>query len=380
MTDPRVARLADLLVDYSLALREGQVVRIDSQHSGSALVLELYRSALRAGALPYTNVSLAGLGEMLLRHGSDEQLTYLSPVQWEEIEQLDSLVTIWSEANTRALSRVDPQRHAAYIAAQRKLSNRRWERISSGEMSWCGTLFPTNAHAQEAEMSLSEYEDFVFAACHVHEEDPAAHWRAVSTELSARAQELGAVREIRIVGPDTDLRLGVEGRTWLAADGRYNMPDGEVFTSPLETETEGEIRYTFPAVYHGREVVDVRLRFEGGRVVAAEAARGNDYLQSLLEMDDGARILGEVAFGLNYEIDRFTRNILFDEKIGGTMHLALGSGFPQAGGQNTSGLHWDMICDLREDGEVYADGELIWKAGRFLAEPALDVVESGVGG
>ena len=158
------------------------------------------------------------------------------------------------------------------------------------------------------------------------------------------------------------------------------MPDGEVFTSPIETETEGEIRYTFPAVYHGREVEDVRLRFEGGRVVAAEAARGDDYLQSLLEMDAGARVVGEVAFGLNYEIDRFTRNILFDEKIGGTMHLALGSGFPQTGGKNTSGLHWDMICDLRDEGEVYADGELVWKAGRFLAEPAPAVVESGLHG
>jgi aminopeptidase len=378
MTDPRVERLAGLLVDYSLGLREGKVLRIDSLEAGSPLVLALYSVALRAGALPYTNVMLSGLGETLLHHGSDEQLTYLSPVQWEEIEQLDALVTIWSETNTRALSRVDPTRHAAYIAAQRKLSNRRWERISSGEMSWCGTLYPTNAHAQEAEMSLAEYEDFVFTACHVHEDDPAAHWRKVSAELGARAAELGSVRELRIVGPDTDLRLGVEGRSWLAADGRYNMPDGEVFTSPVETETEGEIRYTFPAVYHAREVEDVRLRFEGGRVVQAEAARGNDYLQSLLEMDPGARVLGELAFGLNYEIDRFTRNILFDEKIGGTMHLALGSGFPQTGGQNTSGLHWDMICDLRHEGEVYADGELIWKNGRFLAEPALEAVETGV--
>jgi aminopeptidase len=380
VTDPRIERLATLLVDYSLTLREGQVLRIDSLDAGSPLVLSLYGAALWAGALPYTNVSLSGLGETLLHHGSEDQLTYLSPIQWEEIEQLDALVTVWSETNTRALSRVDPTRHASYIAAQRKLSNRRWERISAGEMSWCGTLFPTNAHAQEAEMSLAAYEAFVYAACHVHEDDPAAHWSAVSTELHARAAELGGVRELRIVGPDTDLRVGVEGRTWLAADGRYNMPDGEVFTSPLETETEGEIRYTFPAVYHGREVVDVRLRFEEGRVVEAEAARGNDYLQSLLDMDAGARVLGEVAFGLNYEIDRFTRNILFDEKIGGTMHLALGSGFPQAGGKNTSGLHWDMICDLRREGEVYADGELIWKDGRFLAEPALEVVESGLRG
>jgi aminopeptidase len=380
MTDPRVERLAGLLTEYSLRLGEGKVLRIDSLDAGAPLVLALYGAALRAGALPYTNVGLSGLGESLFQHGSDEQLTYLSPIQWEEIEQLDALVTVWSEMNTRSLSRVDPTRHAAYIAAQRKLSNRRWERISSGEMSWCGTLYPTNAHAQEAEMSLAEYEDFVYAACHVHEDDPAAHWRAVSTELQGRAAELGSVRELRIVGPDTDLRANVEGRSWLAADGRYNMPDGEVFTSPVETGTEGEIRYTFPAVYHGREVEDIRLRFEGGRVVKAEAARGNDYLQSLLDMDAGARVLGELAFGLNYEIDRFTRNILFDEKIGGTMHLALGSGFPQTGAQNTSGLHWDMICDLREQGEVYADGELIWRNGRFLAEPALQVVESGMHG
>ena len=380
MTDTRIERLAALLVDYSLELREGKVLRIDSLDAGSPLVLALYGAALRAGGLPYTNVSLSGLGETLFQYGSDEQLTYLSPIQWEEIEHLDALVTIWSETNTRALSRVDPTRHAAYIAAQRKLSNRRWERISSGEMSWCGTLYPTNAHAQEAEMSLAEYEDFVYAACHVHEKDPAAHWRAVSSQLKARAAELGGVRELRILGPETDLRVGVEGRSWLAADGRYNLPDGEVFTSPLETETEGEIRYTFPAVYHGREVEDVRLRFEGGRVVEAEAARGDDYLQSLLEMDAGARVLGEVAFGLNYEIDRFTRNILFDEKIGGTMHLALGSGFPQSGGQNTSGLHWDMICDLRREGEVHADGELIWKDGRFLADPVLEMVESRVRG
>jgi aminopeptidase len=379
MIDLRVARLANLIADYSLGLREGQIVRIDGLDVAAPLSLALYREALAAGAHPYTNVGLSGLSELLLHEGSDTQLTYLSPIQWEEVEQLDALVTIWAETNTRSLTRVAPDRHAAFIAAQRRLANRRWERISKGELSWCGTLFPTNAHAQEAEMSLADYEDFVFAACHVHEEDPARHWRDAAGRLKARAAELGSARELRIVGPDTDLRLGVDGREWIAADGRYNMPDGEVFTSPVETETTGEIRYTFPAVYHGREVEDVRLRFEEGRVVAAEALRGNDYLQSLLEMDPGARVLGEVAFGLNYEIDRFTRNILFDEKIGGTMHLALGSGFPQAGGRNTSGLHWDMICDLRDGGEVYADGELIWKDGRFLAEPALEVVETGVG-
>jgi aminopeptidase len=377
VTDPRIDRLGRLIVDYSLELRERQILRIDAPDVASPLGLALYRAALEAGGYPYTTLSVDGLLEILLDEASEEQLAHVSPVQWHEIETIDALATVWAETNTRSLSRVDPRRHARFLGAQRQLSNRRWERISGGEMRWCGTLFPTNGHAQDAEMSLERYEDFVYGACHVDEDDPAAHWRLVAASLRARADDLEAVRELRIVGPDTDLRVGVERRKWIAADGRYNMPDGEVFTSPVETETEGEIRYTFPAIYHGREVEDVRLRFEGGRVVAAEAARGNDYLASLLEMDDGARVLGEVAFGLNYEIDRFTRNILFDEKIGGTMHLALGSAFPQAGGANTSGLHWDMICDLRADGEVYADGELVWKAGRFLEDsPAPEPVEA----
>jgi aminopeptidase len=163
----------------------------------------------------------------------------------------------------------------------------------------------------------------------------------------------------------------VEGRRWQPADGKLNMPDGEVFTSPVEDGTEGEIRFTFPAIFNGRVVEDVRLRFEGGRVVAAEAARGADYLEAMLDMDSGARILGEAAFGLNYEIDRVTGDILFDEKIGGTIHLALGSSFKHVGGQNESGLHWDMICDLRAGGEVQADGETIWRDGAFLAELAV---------
>ena len=369
VNDPRIARLADLIVDYSLELQPGQVFRVDALDAASPLALEFYRSAIRAGVFAYTGLGLEGTLELLLEHGSTEQISYIAPHQWEEIEELDAIATIWSESNTRALSRVDPARHASYLASQRKLHNRRWERIAAGEMRWCGTLFPTNAHAQDAGMSLASYEDFVFSACHVDSENAAEHWRLVSSSLRARAEALGAVKEFRIMGPDTNLRLSVDGRTWIAADGAYNMPDGEVFTSPVETATEGEIRYTFPAIYHGREVEDIRLRFEGGSVVQAEAARGDDYLKTLLEMDAGARILGEVAFGLNYEIDRFTRNILFDEKIGGTMHLALGSAFSQAGGSNISGLHWDMICDLREDGEVYADGELIWQAGRFLHEP-----------
>ena len=370
MIDERVERLARLVVEYSLDLREGQVLRIVGFEAAEPLIAALHRAALRRGAHAYAHVTLEGLDELLVAEGSDEQLSYVSPIERREIEVVDAVVTVWSRRNTRSFSRADPDRQQRLIAARRSVTNRLWDRIAQGDARWCGTLYPTHAHAQEAEMSLDEYERFVYGACHVlADEDPVAHWRAVSRELTARAEELERVRELRIVGPDTDLRVTVAGRRWRAADGELNMPDGEIFTSPLETETEGEIRFTYPAVFAGREVEDVRLRFEGGRVVAAEAAVGADYLRSLLDMDEGARVLGEVAFGCNYEIDRFTRDILFDEKIGGTMHFAVGSGFKDLGSLNESGLHWDMICDLRAEGEVYADGELVWRNGAFLGEP-----------
>ena len=376
MTDPRVTKLAELLVDYSLELRAGQLVRIDGGTVAAPLVTEVYRQALRAGANPRTRIEVEGLDVIAVNEASDDQLSFVSEIDRFEVENLDAIATIWSDRNTRSLTQADPQRVSRRIASRRKLTNRFWERIDAGEARWVGTRFPSEAHAQDAEMSLAEYEDFVYGACHVRpDEDPVAHWRAVSAELNARARALDAVRELRIVGPDTDLRLGVDGRSWLAADGKLNMPDGEIFTSPVETETAGEIRFSFPAIFGGRGVEDVRLRFEGGRVVHAEATTGDDYLQSLLDMDEGSRILGEVAFGLNYEIDRFTRDILFDEKIGGTLHLALGSSFKKLGGRNDSGLHWDMICDLRAEGEVYADSELVWKAGRFLHEASAVVRE-----
>ena len=370
MNDPSVAKLADLIVNYSVRLQPGELVRIGGETIATALLVELYRSALAAGAHPQLQVALEDTQRILLSDGSDEQLEFVSEIERHAVEVIDADITIWADRNTRALTDIAPDRISRRMAARRATVNRYWDRIDAGEARWCGTRYPTEAHAQEAGMSLEEYEAFVYAACHVlPHQDPIAHWEGVSVELNARVRELETVRELRVVGPDTDLRLGVEGRRWLAADGRLNMPDGEIFTSPVESETEGVIRFAFPGIFSGRPVDDVRLRFEGGRVVAAEAKEGDDLLQSVLEMDDGARILGEVAFGLNYEIDRFTRDILFDEKIGGTLHFALGSSFKWLGGQNDSGLHWDLVCDLRDEGEVYADGELVWKAGRFLREP-----------
>jgi aminopeptidase len=377
MSDTRLARLGELIVGYSIGLKPGQVIRIDAPSVSTPLAEELYRASLRAGGYPYANVELESLPEILVAEGSGDQLDFVSPVAETEIDRVDAIVTIWAERNTRAFTSAEPARHQRLIAATRQLTNRRWARISAGELRWTGMLFPTPAHAQDAGMSMDDYERFVYRACHVDGNgDPVAHWQATQEELAHRAEQLGRARELRIVGPDTDLRIAVDGRRWEAADGRYNMPDGEVYTSPVETETEGEIRFTFPAVFQGREVDDIRLRFEGGAVVQSEAHRGGEFLDALLAMDDGSRRLGEVAFGLNYEIDRFTNNTLFDEKIGGTMHVALGSAFKELGGQNESGLHWDLVCDLRAEGEVYADGELVWRAGQFLeaAEPAAEPV------
>ena len=375
MRDLRYDRLAELVLDHSLGLKAGEVLRIEAEVVAAPLILPLHREAIKRGAHAYTALDLAGLNELLVAHGSDEQLEFVSPIELREMDTIDAAISIWSETNTRSFSRADPDRRQRQLAAQRQVAIRRRDRVTRGELRWCGTLCPTNAHAQDAEMSLDDYEDFVFRACHVLDDDPVGHWRRIGEQLQARAAELGSVRELHIAGDGTDLTVLVEGRKWRAAHGRQNVPDGEVYTSPVENGINGTIRFAFPAVFSGREMDDVRLRFEHGRVVQADAAGGEAYLKSLLEMDEGASGVGEIAFGLNYEIDRFTRNILFDEKIGGTMHLALGMGFGDLGGLNRSALHLDLICDLRKEGEVRADGDLVWQAGRFLRdpEPALTV-------
>jgi aminopeptidase len=370
LRDARYDALAELVLDHSLRLEPGNVLRIEGEAvAGAPLIVSLHREATKRGIHCYTALDLNGLKEILVAEGSDEQLEFVSPIELRELDAIDASVTIWSEVNTRSFTRADTDRRQRQLNAQRQFAIRRRDRIASGEHRWCGTLSPTEGHAQDADMSLEDYEDFVFRACHVHDDDPVGHWRRVGERLQARAEELGAVRELRIVGEDTDLTVVVEGRIWRAAYGRQNVPDGEVYTSPVETGVNGTIRFGFPAVFGGSEIDDARLELENGRVVAAEAAGGQDYLRSLLQLDEGASGVGEIAFGLNYEIDRFTRNILLDEKIGGTMHMALGMGFEALGGQNRSALHLDLICDLRREGEVYADGELVWRSGEFLHDP-----------
>jgi len=361
----RLRRLADVIVGYSAGVKPGELILLEGAAAVEPLLDELYASVLRAGAHPVMRVSLE-LEEVLLGEGSDAQVEWVNPALREDIEQADVRIVIEGSSNTKALTAIDPERQALDERSRSVLRERYLERAFHGELRWVLSAYPTNAAAQDAEMSLAEYEQFVYSSAFLDDADPVQRWRAFSAELHRIAEVLSAKQELRFVAEGTDLTLAVGGRTWLPADGHENFPDGEVFTAPHETSAEGEIRFSYPAVFRGRQVDDVRLRFHEGEVVEATAARGQDFLEEMIAVDDGARRIGELAFGLNDAISLFTKNILFDEKIGGTVHLALGSAYAESGGTNRSALHWDMICDLRSGGRVYADGELVYRDGRFV--------------
>lgn len=364
--DPRIEKLARVLVHYSLRIKPDDLFRITGPALATPLIAAVYKEGLAAGAHPFVRANLDGLEELYLKEASDGQLRFVSEVQRLETERVTASLGIWGEWNTRELTGVDPRRIALRREATRELNRRFMERSAAGELRWCGTQYPTNAEAQDAEMSLAEYEDFVFTAGMLDREDPVSAWEQVRKEQERIVTFLGARKKLAVRGPDIDLEISVEGRTWINAAGESNFPDGEVFTGPVEDSANGRVRFNFPAIYDGREVDGVELLFENGKVVQARAAKGEEFLHAMLETDAGARYLGEFAFGTNYNIKRFTRNILFDEKIGGTLHMALGIGYPETGSKNTSGLHWDMICDLRNGAEVVADRAAIYRDGRFI--------------
>jgi aminopeptidase len=366
--DARVERLARVLLDYSTEVRPAQLVLIESPPTAAPLVQAIYARALALGAFPQTRISLDGTSELLLAEGSEAQLDWLNPARVEDYEQADVRIIVEADTNTRALTNIDPARLARAGKAREPLRNRYLERAAAGELRWTITVYPTSAAAQDAERSLAEYEDFVYGAGRLASEDPVAEWHSFGDELRRLAEWLDEKREIRVVADGTDLTVGVAGRTWIACDGKENFPDGEIFTGPVESSVEGDIHFSYPASFQGRMVEDIRLQFSGGQVVEASAARGQDFLDGMLDMDEGARRAGEFAFGMNEAITEFTKNTLFDEKIGGTAHLALGKAYPESGGKNQSALHWDLVCDLRSGSEVYADGELVYRDGRFLPD------------
>lgn len=363
--DERAKKLAEVLLKYSLNLKKGDKVLLSGSEAVIPFIREAYRTAIEIGANPIVDIILDGTNEIKLKHGTDEQIGYISEGAMKTIETVDAVLTVWGENNTRALTSVPAEKMKLRARLRKPYMAVFNKRLGNGEMKWCGTQFPTHGDAQEASMSLEEYEDFVYGAGHINSSDPVEHWVKIKNEQDRLCGILNTKKKIRIVSKDTDISMSVKNRTWINCSGNENFPDGEVFTSPVEDSVNGYIRFSFPGIYSGREIEDIRLRFENGKVVEAHAAKGEELLLELLDSDDGSKILGEVAVGTNYDIRNFTRNMLFDEKIGGTVHLAVGKGFPEAGSMNDSVIHWDMLCDMMNGGVIYADDQIIYKDGKF---------------
>ena len=365
MPDSSFERWADVLVDYSTEITLGDQVAITGGVAAEPLLRAIYRVALRRGAHAVLVPTFTEAQTDLLTLASDEQLAFISPLERWAREEATVTIDVLASTNTRALSAVDPGRQALWNRARKDLRDIAAQRAARGERRWSITLFPTPAHAQDADMATDEFATFLAAACMLDRPDPVAAWRDLSARQAQMIDWLRERNDIRVTAPGTDLRLSVEGRSWVNSDGKRNFPSGEVFTGPVEDSAEGHIHFTYPVVTQGREVSDIRLRFAGGVVVDASATKNEPFLIETLDTDPGARRLGEFAFGTNDGITRWTKNILLDEKIGGTVHMALGSGYPETGSLNSSAIHWDMICDLRHGGEATADGTVVLKDGQY---------------
>ena len=357
--DPRVRNLAKVLVNYSVKAQKGEIFPVKGPAAAEPLLLACYEELLRSGAFPIMQMSPNQASEVYFKHAQQHHFETITPVQKAEAEHMSGLISIRADINTRSLSAVDPQKMTAISKASQEI------RKQIMVKRWVGTLFPTAAYAQDAEMSLSDFEDFVYAATFADTEDPIAEWKKVSAMQDRLIKQLEGADEVHITGPGTDLKFSIKDRTFINSDGVHNMPSGEIFTGPVETSAEGYITFDYPVCTAGREIDGVRLVFKGGEVVEASATKNEDYLLAVLDQDAGARRLGELGIGTNMMIQRFIKNILFDEKIGGSIHLALGNSIPGTGGTNVSALHWDLIKDLRKGGAMYVNGKLFQKDGKF---------------
>jgi len=372
MTDPRIVDLARILVEYSMNVQPGDHVAIIGSPLAESLIKEVFRYTLRAGGYPYPFLGIEllrgmdGLDEILFKEGNDEQIQHVPFTDKMILTEFEAMVSIRSEANTHRLSNIDPRKQNLRMRARNAINETYFNRSAAHEFNWCATLFPTAAYAQDADMSLSEFEDYVYSTTYADHPDPVAKWREIHDMQQKWIDWLAGKKHIQVRGSNADLQLSIQGRTFMNSDGRTNMPSGEIFTGPVEDSVSGWVHFTYPAIQSGVEVENVHLEFEDGRVIKASAGKNEAFLLETLNIDPGARYLGEWAIGTNKKINRFIKNILFDEKIGGTFHLALGRGYPETGSKNKSAIHWDMICDMRDGGEILVDGEVFYRSGDFL--------------
>ena len=367
MTDPRMLKHADILVNYSTEIQPGDRVVIEATTAAEPMLEALIERVLEAGGYPYLLTMLPRQEAVFYKYAQEAQLVQTPEFLKLAYETFEARIRLHSLTDTTLLKDVPPEKQAQHAMAMSPILSTQMQRGHTRDFKWCTTLYPTAAYAKEAGMTLAEYEDFVYSAMHADTDDPVSHWQQVKKDQAHFASLFEGGDKVELHGPNVDLKLSIKGRKFVNACGLNNMPDGEIFTGPVEDSLQGWVRYTYPSIYSGNVVENVELQFTDGKVTSATASRNQDLMLKMLDSDEGARYVGEFAIGLNFEINKFTGNILFDEKIGGSFHMALGAGYPETGSQNKSRIHWDMICDMRTDAEILVDGEVIYKDGQFVA-------------
>jgi aminopeptidase len=361
-----LSKLAQLVCQYSVNIKKDDLVVIRGEVCAEPLIRACYKQVLELGAHPIIRMSISEQNALFFKYGKEHQFTYVADVDRVQAETVNAQIAIESSDNSKQLTGANPADVAKMQKVKGDLREIMMDREDKGEYAWIIAPYPTLAMAQEAEMSLEDYSQFVYNACKLNEADPVAAWQAVDKMQEGIVTRLTGSQTLHIVGKHTDLTLNVVGRKWRSCAGQRNMPDGEVFTSPVENSATGTMYFDIPTNYNGVEAKGVFLRFEAGKVVEAKAEKGEDFLLKMLETDEGARFVGEIAFGLNDNIQIPSKNILFDEKIGQTMHLAIGASYSETGGLNKSALHWDLIKDMKQETLVELDGKVIYRDGRFI--------------
>jgi aminopeptidase len=361
-------KLAQILVDHSTNVKPGDRVAIETTTNASELVSQIYELVLLRGGNPHMLLSLPEQDRIFFKYANMDQLVYTPAFQKLVTEEFEVYIRVRAEIDPRALIDVPPEKQSLRQKGMAQVRNRMLQRGADNSLRWVLTQFPTEGYANEAGMGLPEYTDFLLSACHADDKtaDPIEHWEFVRVQQRRMIDSIEGHDEIKLLGPNVDLTLSVKERKFNNSYGKHNLPDGEIYTGPVENSVNGWVKFTYPAIYQSQAVEGVELTFERGRVVSAKAQVGEQLLLAMVNSDEGSHYLGEFAIGTNYEINRFTRNILFDEKLGGTFHIALGAGYPETGSRNTSAIHWDMICDMRKDSEMRVDGTAIYRNGKFI--------------
>ncbi|MCD4685571.1 MAG: aminopeptidase [Anaerolineae bacterium] len=359
------AKLARVLTHYCVPIAPGQLVVVMTSTAAEPLIEALLAAVMERGGHLETRLQTTNSREVFMARATDAHMAYVSPVYMAQGEHIDVLFRIDAPHNTKALSTVDPLWVARRRKALQPYQDVYQRRVEAGDIRYCISVWPTLALAQDAEMGFLEYTAFFFKAAGLNRDDPVAYWQALRDQQQRLVQWLAGKTHVEVRGPGIDMTFDFGGRMWVSCHGDGNFPDGEIYTSPVDDSVNGHVEFNLPTIYAGREVTGVRLTFKDGVVVEASAEKGEDFLLAQLAADEGAKRLGEFAIGTNWGVDRVTGNTLLNEKMGGTIHMALGGALEPAGGINQSVIHWDMVHDMRDGGEVWVDGTLFYKAGEF---------------